>query len=293
MDPKKTGNIIAEARKQSNMTQKELANKLYVSDKAVSKWERGLCFPDIAVLIPLTEVLNISLYDLLRGEKMNKKEVEETLKNTINYSNSELKRKKKKYFAVSSAIIVAILIISTISVILISNNNEMKPIVEKDAIHEIYYYSKYKTSISEEAGEKVELLLMKLPLNWKERTFNIESNKININYEVSYDKVVKTYKDKKYVNSALINITTVLFTTVSDVDTITIRFTDYKYTISRDTMKDIYSISNFEELLDDNLWKEKVSEKLEDESFINDTIKSFTKKAVSQKELEKNIVSDR
>lgn len=292
MDPKKTGNIIAEARKQSNMTQKELANKLYVSDKAVSKWERGLCFPDIAVLIPLTEVLNISLYDLLRGEKMNKKEVEETLKNTINYSNSELKRKKKKYFAVSSAIIVAILIISTISVILISNNNEMKPIVEKDAIHEINYYSKYKTSISEEAGEKVELLLMKLPLNWKERIFNIESNKININYEVSYDKVVKTYKDKKYVNSALINITTVLFTTVSDVDTITIRFTDYKYTISRDTMKDIYSISNFEELLDDNLWKEKVSEKLEDESFINDTIKSFTKKAVSQKELEKNIVSD-
>ena len=80
MDPKKTGTIILDARKKLNMTQKDLADKLYVSDKAVSKWERGLCFPDISVLIPLTEILKISLYDLLRGERMNKSEIEETLK---------------------------------------------------------------------------------------------------------------------------------------------------------------------------------------------------------------------
>lgn len=293
MDPKKTGNIISEARKQANMTQKELAEKLYVSDKAVSKWERGLCFPDIAVLIPLTEVLSISLYDLLRGEKMNKKEVEETLKNTINYSNSELKRKKKKYFTICSIIVVVILLISMVSIILISNNNEMKPIVEKDAIYEINHYSRYQTSISNESREKIELLLMKLPLNWKERTFNIDDNKININYEVSYDKVVKTYNDKKYVNKAIVDIATVLFTTVSDVDNITIRFTDYKYSISKEDMKNVYSISDFNELLDNNKWKEKVSKNLEDETFVNDAIKSFNKTAVSEKELEKNIVSDR
>lgn len=293
MDPKKTGNIISEARKQANMTQKELAEKLYVSDKAVSKWERGICFPDIAVLIPLTEVLSISLYDLLRGEKMNKKEVEETLKNTINYSNSELKRKKKKYFTICSIIVVVILLISMVSIILISNNNEMKPIVEKDAIYEINHYSRYQTSISNESGEKIELLLMKLPLNWKERTFNIDDNKININYEVSYDKVVKTYNDKKYVNKAIVDIATVLFTTVSDVDNITIRFTDYKYSISKEDMKNVYSISDFNELLDNNKWKEKVSNNLEDETFVNDAIKSFNKTAVSEKELEKNIVSDR
>ena len=45
-----------------------------VSDKAVSKWERGLCFPDISVLIPLTEILNISLYDLLTGGEDNEQE---------------------------------------------------------------------------------------------------------------------------------------------------------------------------------------------------------------------------
>lgn len=293
MDPKKTGNIISEARKNSNMTQKELADKLYVSDKAVSKWERGLCFPDISVLIPLTEVLNISLYDLLRGEKMNKKEVEETLKNTINYSNSELKRNKKKYFIVSSVIIAVILLISTISIIVISSNNEMKPIVEKDTIYEINYYNKYKTSINDENGEKVELLLMKLPLNWKERSFNISDDKININYEVSYDKVVKTYKDKEYVNKAIINIATVLFTTVSDVDTITIRFTDYKYIVNRNDMMQVYNITDFSELLDNDVWSKKVSDKLDEETFVNNTIKSFDKKTVSAKELEKNIVSDR
>ena len=49
------------------MSQKELAEHLHITDKAVSKWERGLAFPDITILIPLSEVLNVSLYDLLTG----------------------------------------------------------------------------------------------------------------------------------------------------------------------------------------------------------------------------------
>ena len=125
MDPMKTGIIISDARKKLKMTQKDLADKLYVSDKAVSKWERGLCFPDISVLIPLTEILNISLYDLLRGEKVNKKEVEETIKNTINYSNSEIKRNKKKYIIISSAVILIIVLISIVSLLFVSKNNDI------------------------------------------------------------------------------------------------------------------------------------------------------------------------
>lgn len=67
MDAEKTGKFISEKRKAINLTQKELANKLHITDKAVSKWERGLSFPDISILIPLAEILNISLYDLLKG----------------------------------------------------------------------------------------------------------------------------------------------------------------------------------------------------------------------------------
>jgi len=67
MDAGKTGKLIAKKRKSMNMTQNELAKKLHITDKAVSKWERGLSFPDISILIPLAEILNISLYDLLIG----------------------------------------------------------------------------------------------------------------------------------------------------------------------------------------------------------------------------------
>lgn len=93
MDLVKTGNVISEARKKKKLTQKELATKLHISDKAISKWERGLSYPDISLLIPLTEILDITLYEVLSGEK---EEVEETLKNTIKYSKKEIERNKKR-----------------------------------------------------------------------------------------------------------------------------------------------------------------------------------------------------
>lgn len=67
MDAKVIGSFIAQKRKEINMSQKELSKCLHVTDKAISKWERGLSFPDISLLIPLSEVLNVSLYDLLTG----------------------------------------------------------------------------------------------------------------------------------------------------------------------------------------------------------------------------------
>jgi transcriptional regulator with XRE-family HTH domain len=67
MNAEKIGKFISRKRKMKNLTQKELANKLHITDKAVSKWERGLSLPDISVLIPLSEILNVGLYDLLKG----------------------------------------------------------------------------------------------------------------------------------------------------------------------------------------------------------------------------------
>ena len=67
MDAGKTGRFIAKKRRERNMSQKELAQHLNITDKAVSKWERGLSFPDITILIPLSEAREVSLYDLLTG----------------------------------------------------------------------------------------------------------------------------------------------------------------------------------------------------------------------------------
>ena len=292
MDPKKTGMIILEARRRLKMTQKDLADKLYVSDKAVSKWERGLCFPDISVLIPLTEILNISLYDLLRGEKVNKKEVEETLKNTINYSNSEINRKKKKYITISLIIIFIIVLISIMSVVFMSDN-EIGAIVDRDTIHTINYYSEYKTTLDNTNGEKLELIIMKLPLRWKERQFEVSGDTIKINYGVSYKDVVKAYDDENYVKEAMINMASVIFTTVSDVDLVEIRYIDYRYSISREKLQEAYDISSFEEVIDNDNWIKLVTKKLIDDEFVNETFKLFIRNKVSKDELKKEPVSDR
>ena len=293
MDPMKTGIIISDARKKLKMTQKDLADKLYISDKAVSKWERGLCFPDISVLIPLTEILNISLYDLLRGEKVNKKEVEETIKNTINYSNGEIKRNKKKYIIISSIVISIIVLISIISLIFISKNNDIGAIVDRDTLHDINYYSDYKTTIENTNGEKLELIIMKLPLRWKERQFEANDDTLKINYDVSYRDVVKAYNDENYVKEAMINIASVIFTTVLDVDSIEIRYTDYRYSISKEELQKAYNISDFEEVIENDNWVKLVSKKLTSDEFVNCTFKLFEKSKVSKDELKKEPVSDR
>ena len=111
MDLVKIGKIISEARKSKGMTQRDLANKLHISDKAISKWERGIGCPDISFLIPLSQILDISLYELLSGEK---EEIEETIKNAIHYSNKELQRKKKEIKKKSFTLTFFIIIIGII-----------------------------------------------------------------------------------------------------------------------------------------------------------------------------------
>lgn len=277
MDPLKTGSIICEARKKLNMTQKELADKVYVSDKAVSKWERGICFPDISVLIPLTEVLGISLYDLLKGEKMNKKDVEETLKDAINYSNDEIEREKKKYTLIS-IISILIIAIASVCIIIVSNNSKLSGIVDRDEIYSISYYEEYKTDLLNNDGNNIEMIFDRLPLAWGERKLKVNDKEIIINYDVSFDKVVDAYNDEIYVKRAIINNATVLFTTISDLEKVKVKFNDYSFKVKKEDIKNSYSISSFDELLDDEVWKEKISSKLVKDNFVNDTFKNIFQK---------------
>ena len=83
MDKVKTGELIAAARKEKNLTQKELAQQLHVSDRAVSKWERGAGFPDVGLLEPLAAALDLNVLDLLRGERETGTEPEGTVRQLI------------------------------------------------------------------------------------------------------------------------------------------------------------------------------------------------------------------
>ena len=69
MDNIRFGSFVAQLRKERGLTQKELAQRLHVTDKAVSKWETGRGFPDLKLLEPLAQTLEVSLVELLQGER--------------------------------------------------------------------------------------------------------------------------------------------------------------------------------------------------------------------------------
>ena len=71
MNQIKIGRFIAECRKKSNLTQMQLAEKLGITDKAISKWERGITMPDTSIMLELCDILCISVNELLSGEKIN------------------------------------------------------------------------------------------------------------------------------------------------------------------------------------------------------------------------------
>ncbi len=97
MDQEKIGRFIANCRKQRKMTQSELGEKLGVTEKSVSNWENGRNMPDLSLFKPLCNELNITLNDLLSGEKVTEKEyrekLEENIINTIDYTNKKLENR--------------------------------------------------------------------------------------------------------------------------------------------------------------------------------------------------------
>ena len=79
MDQEKIGKFIFELRKEKKMTQQELADKIGVTDREISKWENGRGMPDLSLMKPLCDVLGITLNELISGERIEKKELQKKL----------------------------------------------------------------------------------------------------------------------------------------------------------------------------------------------------------------------
>ena len=97
IDKKKFGAFVARLRKEKGYTQKELAQRLFISDKAVSKWETAVSIPDIALLIPLAELLGVSVMELLMCQRraenaMDADQVEQIIKTAISFSDDAPQR---------------------------------------------------------------------------------------------------------------------------------------------------------------------------------------------------------
>ena len=84
MDQIQIGKFIAKMRKSTNLTQKQLADALSISDKTVSKWECGKGLPDVSLMLPLCNMLNITVNDLLSGEKVSQADYQKKAEENIN-----------------------------------------------------------------------------------------------------------------------------------------------------------------------------------------------------------------
>ena len=177
MDNQKIGKFIAILRKENNLTQKDLAEKLGITDRAISKWERGLCCPDISLLDDLSKILKVSVLEILKGRKLEKDEKVENkdLIETMSFYEKSGKDKVKNIINKISIIIVLL-----ISSYLVYGN-----------IKSIYLMNKkYKTSwdiidsniLFDNTLNNIELIL----------------NNQGIYTNDDYDKIIKYVNDIKY-----------------------------------------------------------------------------------------------
>ena len=95
MDQLKIGKFIAECRKQKGLTQIQLAEKLSITDKAVSKWERGVAMPDTSIMLELCDILSISVNELLSGEKIDMENNSQKNEQLLLDMANELEKKNK------------------------------------------------------------------------------------------------------------------------------------------------------------------------------------------------------
>ena len=123
MDNEKIGKFISKCRKEKNLTQSELAEKLNISDKSVSKWECGKGLPDVSLYQDICKILDISLNEFFAGEKLKpeneiKKSEENILKIMQIFTN---KKKKNKLLIIIIVILLSILITITTNLLIIEN----------------------------------------------------------------------------------------------------------------------------------------------------------------------------
>ncbi len=124
MDQNKTGKFIAGERKRKALTQKQLAEMLGISDKTISKWERGGGFPEVSLLLPLCRELDITVNELLAGERVAeedyKKKAEENMMNLV----KEAQESRKKI--ILSALVAALAILAALPLVIVAGALEME-----------------------------------------------------------------------------------------------------------------------------------------------------------------------
>lgn len=126
MDNEKFGKFIKELRIKNKLTQKQLGEKIHITDKAISKWERGQSFPDVSILNSLSETFNVSISELINGEYGKKeidieKEIQEAMQNIQNIRKKKKTKNKKIIKIISFIVFIIFFILQAIYLLLMKN----------------------------------------------------------------------------------------------------------------------------------------------------------------------------
>lgn len=115
MDQIRIGKFIAESRKSRNLTQRQLADALSISDKTISKWECGKGLPEISIMLPLCEALDITVNDLLSGERVSSTDYQKKAEgNMLNLMKENEENRKRMALSIITCIITIIAVCALI-----------------------------------------------------------------------------------------------------------------------------------------------------------------------------------
>lgn len=130
MDLIKIGKYIAVKRKALGLTQKQLAEKLNMSDKSVSKWERGICLPDVTVYLELCKILDISINEFLAGEDIIEENIEQKSEENILKITKDNKTKQKILKKIITLLLCVLIVFMTVSFFIFKETNKSQNYIE-------------------------------------------------------------------------------------------------------------------------------------------------------------------
>jgi len=220
VDYQKIGLLISTLRKEKGLTQKELADKLGITDRAISKWERGLGCPDISLLDDLSKILDISVLEILKGRRLDKDEIinNKSIIESMSFSTKNLKYKIRKYFNFASVTLILV-----ISLMLLFYN--LKSVYYLNKVYhnnsynesEKYLFNKIEKNIeivrnnqgiySDEDYLKILSFVDDLEKTLKEQNSLYYFSKINYNYA----EIVEYYKSHQQYSYNVYNLKDMLY----------------------------------------------------------------------------------
>lgn len=124
MDQLITGKFIAQVRKEAGLTQKQLADALLISDKTVSKWECGNGLPDVSLMLPLCEILGITVNELLTGKRLTPSEYQKNAE--VNIVRLIKEKEEWKFRMIIECVVIFLTLLSAITLIEIAGLLEME-----------------------------------------------------------------------------------------------------------------------------------------------------------------------